>query len=125
LETLRHGSRNGNILLECDAHAPGCKLPRVFDGGEQYDLAFAQHGDAVANPLYFGQHVRRHENSTATTARIGQQFLERFLHAGIETFRGFVQNQQERVGLKRLDQAELSLHASAVLAQLSRELAIA
>src|SRR5215472_1655146 len=57
--------------------------------------------------------------------RIGQQFIERFLHEGIETFRGFVQDQQERVGLKRLYQAEFSFHASAVLAQLSREIAIA
>src|SRR5215471_1366297 len=125
LVTLRQGSRNRNILLECDAHAPGCELPRVFDGGEQDDLAFAQHRDAVANPLHFGQHVRRHENGTPTIARIGQQFIERFLHEGIETFRGFVQDQQERVGLKRLYQAELSFHASAVLAQLSREIAIA
>jgi hypothetical protein len=55
----------------------------------------------------------------AVIARIGQQLIERFLHEWIETFRGFVQNQQERVGLKRLDQAELSFHTSAVLAQLS------
>jgi len=29
----------------------------------------------------------------ATSAGIGQQFIERFLHEGIETFGGFVQNQ--------------------------------
>src|SRR5712691_4072978 len=101
------------------------ELPRVFNRGEQYDLAFAQHSDAVADPLYFGQHMRRHENGAATITRIGQQFIEGFLHEGIKTFRGFIQNQQERVGLKRLDQAELSFHARAVLAQLSREIAIA
>jgi hypothetical protein len=61
------------------------------------------------------------KNGTATIAHIGQQFIERFLHEGIETLRGFVENQQERVGLKRLDQAELSFHASAVFAQLSRD----
>src|SRR5450631_3491475 len=71
--TLRQGRRNGNILLEYDAYAPGSERPRVFDGREQYDLAIEQHGDAVANPRYFGQHVRRHENGAAPIARIGQQ----------------------------------------------------
>ena len=84
-----------------------------------------EHSDAVADSLDFRQNVRRHENSAPAIARLGQQIIERFLHEGIETLRGFVQDQQRRVGLKRLDQAELPLHASAVLPQLSAEIAIA
>ena len=69
------------------------------------------------------KHVRGHEHGAAPPPRIGQQVIQRVLHQRIEPFGRLVENQQRRIRLKRLDDAELSFHPGAVFAHLAPKIA--
>ena len=67
--------------------------------------------------------MRRHEYGLTASLRVGEEVVQRVLHQRIEPFGRLVEDQQRRVPLKRLNDPELPLHAGAVFAQLTAEIA--
>jgi hypothetical protein len=49
---------------------------------------------------------------------------KRFLHQRVKPFGWLIQNEQQRIGLKRLDEPELPLHAGTVLAQPATQVSV-
>ncbi len=52
---------------------------------------------------YIREHMRRHEDRSAAPAQIRQELIEGFLHEWIKPFGRLVENQQQRISLKRLN----------------------
>ena len=59
------------------------------------------------------------EDGAASSNALKEQLLERALHQWIKTFGRLIKNQQLRVGLQRLYDADLLAHAAAVVAHRS------
>ena len=74
------------------------------------------HGDAVADPLDLGQHVRGEQHRPPGPPDVVDDRVERPLHERVEAFGRFVEDRQLRIVLQRLDDPELLAHASRVVA---------
>src|SRR5260370_32040932 len=99
-------------------------MARFLDRREQHQLAFPQQRDSIAYALDLREYMRRHEDRLAAPLRIGEHLIERLLHQRIESLGRLVENQEPRVGLKRLYDSEFAIHAGAVLALLPPQVAV-
>ena len=82
-----------------------------------------QQADAIAHALDLRQHVGRQEHGAPVATHVVEQGIQRLLHHRVETLGRLVEDDERRVVLERLDEAELALHPGAVLAQLTRQIA--
>ena len=104
---LRRRHRRGEHDLEL-AHRPARQAGDVL---ERDELALADEGDAVADALHLGQHVRREEHRLPGVARLVDERVELVLHQRVEARGGLVEDEQLRPVHERLDEAELALVA--------------
>ena len=116
--------RDRHVFGEEHSHRARGQLAEFLDARQQHQLAFPDQRDPVAHAIHFGKHVRRHEHRSAALFHVHQEFVEGLLHQRIEPLGRLVQDQEQRVGLKRLNQSELALHAGAVFAQAAAQVAV-
>ncbi len=114
------GRRPGELDLDA---VDGALAERghVLDGDQ---ASLADEGDALADALHLGEHVRREEDGLAPVARFVDHAVELALHERVEPAGGLVEDQQLGLVHEGLDQAELALVAGREVAGAAREVEV-